>query len=162
MDGSPELEGVSTRPLVAKIFDQHDDPTVLAAIVGAMKHAYDHGINCPMPLETRRGELVASFHGHVCAPSDKTQGGATRDVMVSSGGALAEERDGVPLSKKRRVKSSLCDEGNYCQVYMMTGLPGQPFSSLMERTDYLRFCLGHQMGLLCKVLQVSAGCVWYH
>lgn len=149
LEGKPE--GAPDVQLVAKIFDQHDDPEILTAIVGAMKHAFDRGINCAMPVETRRGKLVARFHELVYAPSTVAE---TRSVQ--SGCALPEEREHVqvPPSKKKRLESRVQDD-NFCLVYVMTGLPGQPFSALVERTDYLRFCLGHQMGQLNKVLQVS-------
>lgn len=161
LDGTPE--GISTVPLAAKVFDRHDDPDVLAAIAGAMKHAFDHGINCPMPVETRRSKLVGTFRGLMYAPADKTQDGGTRDDVVSSGCALTEEQEGLPISKRmKRVKSRSCDEGNFCLTYVMTGLPGRQFSALVERTDYLRFCLGHQMGLLSKVLQVGSDRVATH
>ena len=143
-------EGVPAGQLVAKIFDHHVDPEILAATAGAMKHAFDGGINCAMPVETRRGNLVARFHELVYAPSAVDQ---ARNVL--SGCALPEEQEHVQVPPgKKKLESRVHDE-NFCLVYVMTGLPGQPFSALFERTDYLRFCLGHQMGLLSKVLQVS-------
>ena len=149
LEGKPE--GAPACQLVAKIFDHHDDPEILTAIAGAMKYAFDCGINCAMPVETRRGKLVAKFHELVYAPS---AGVETRNVQ--SGCALSEERKRVqvPPSKKKRLQGRVQDE-NFCLVYVMTGLPGQPLSAVVERTNYLRFCLGHQIGLLSRVLQVS-------
>ena len=153
LEGKPEGEPASM--LVAKIFDHHEDPEILAAITGAMKHAFDNGINCAEPVETKTGQLVhvARFHKLVFAPTEDSK---TCNVAIQPSCASPEDQEQVqaPPSKKKRQGRRVCDE-NFCLVYVMTGLPGRPFSSLIERTDYLRFCLGHQVGLLSKALQVS-------
>lgn len=152
LEGNPE--GAPAAPLVAKVFDNHGDPDILAAIAGAMKHAFDRGINCARPVETRSGQLVARFRDLVYAP---TADGEASNVAIQSDSPLPEEQERMqaPPSKKKRKGSHVKGE-NFCFVYVMTGLPGRPFSALVERTDHLRFCLGHQVGLLSKALQVSA------
>ena len=153
LEGKPE--GKLASMLVAKIFDHHEDPDILAAITGAMKHAFDNGINCAEPVETKRSQLahVARFHKLVFAPTADSK---ACNVEMQPRCASPEDQEQVqaPPSKKKRQGRRVCDE-NFCLVYVMTVLPGRPFSALIERTDHLRFCLGHQVGLLSKALQVS-------
>lgn len=153
LESKPEGELASI--LVAKIFDHREDPDILAAVTGAMKHAFDNGINCAEPVEKRRGQLVhvAKFHKLLFAPTADSK---TCNVEIQPSCASPEDQEEMqaPPSKKKRQGRRVCDE-NLCLVYVMTGLPGRPFSALTKRTDYLRFCLGHQVGLLSKALQVS-------
>lgn len=132
---------------VCKVFYACAEPDILKSITQAMFHAYNHGVNCPRPIESKESDLLVrveknSFPLLFSYPDIWAVGGSTDLDEIDT------EYQDSSTRKKRKIVAS-CD----CYyVYLMTHIPGRLFSEVEGRTDAQRWTFGYAAGRLSNEL----------
>ena len=128
--------------LVAKSFESNFscvDEDILKETVKAMRHTINMEIYGPEPLSLRNGSYVYLCESVRSPNAGNPVAGDCVDSVTSHSSA------------KRRKHVQLTF------MYLMTRLPGKPFSEIENRNSSMRYCLGYAAGILCKGFEVCVG-----